>query len=190
MTCSASFNPYGGMRYSELCGLRKDYAKMQHAAVAARKVAERNLVLIAEALRGAPEPIRYEVSDHAVVRYLERVEGIDIAAIRDTITLNCEGGRPLIGEKLRGGDGFLYCINSDGFVTTVLPLDAVVDELAEAERAMRERPRPNGSARRRIRRKGAAREYLASGMEAATAGETGTGSTEGDSPTAEGGDAQ
>jgi hypothetical protein len=30
----------------------------------------------------------------------------------------------------------------------------------------------------------------ASGMEAATAGETGTGSTEGDSPTAEGGDAQ
>ena len=31
---------------------------------------------------------------------------------------------------------------------------------------------------------------LASGMEAATAGETGTGSTEGDSPTAEGGDAQ
>jgi hypothetical protein len=153
---TAPFNPYLGVPYAELCGLRKDYAKMQHAAVAARKVAERNLTLIMEALRTAPEPQRYEVSDHAVVRYLERVEGIDIGAVRDTITLSCEAGKPLIGEKLRGGDGVLYCINAEGFVTTVLPIGAVVDELAETARAMRERPNHSGKDRRRARHKRAA----------------------------------
>lgn len=158
---TSQFNPYRDLGYAELCGRRKDFAKLLHAAQAARKYAERNLTLIVEALNTAPQPERYEASDHAVVRYLERVEGIDISAVRETIQMNCEQGNALIGEKLRGQDGYLYCVNNDGFVTTVLPLKALVDEVAESERALRERPRPNPSQRRRLRHKRAANEYLA-----------------------------
>jgi hypothetical protein len=150
---TSQFNPYRGLGYSELCGRRKDYAKLLHAAVAARKYAERNLTLIAEAMEGAPEAEPFEASDHAVVRYLERVHGMDIGAVRETIKMNCETGAAVIGEKLRGQDGFLYCVNNDGFVTTVLPLEAIVDEVAEITRAQAERPKHKGRRRRSLRDK-------------------------------------
>jgi hypothetical protein len=125
---------------------------MLHAAVAARKAAERQLTLIVEAIDGADEARPFEASDHAVVRYLERVRGVDVSAVREEIAMTCERATALIGDKMRGADGFLYCCNNDGFITTVLPLDAVVDEAAESERAMRERP-PSGKHRRTIRAK-------------------------------------
>lgn len=150
---TAAFNPYAGLPYTELCGLRKDYAKMIHAAIAAHKSAERQLTLISEALKGADEARAFEASDHAVVRYLERVRGMDVRALREETAVTCEQATALIGDKMRGADGFLYCCNGDGFITTVLPLDAVIDEATEAERAGRERLLNSHERRRRRARR-------------------------------------
>jgi hypothetical protein len=129
---TAGFNPYLGLSYPELAGRRKDYAKLLHAAQAARKAAERNLTLIVQAMDGLdPHAAEYEASDHAVIRYLERVHGTDIAAIRELIRVNCAAAKPLAGNGLRADDGHIYCINGDGFVTTVLPIGAVLAELEE-----------------------------------------------------------
>ena len=169
---TAPYNPYLGLPYAELCGRRKDYAKLLHAAVAARKAAERQLTLIVEAMEGADEARPYEASDHAVVRYLERVWGMDVSALREEIAMVCENAEPLIGDKMRGADGHLYCVNNDGFITTVLPLDAVTNEAAESERVKGERLRPNAQVRRGRR---ALRGFLASAMSAGTAETEGLG---------------
>jgi hypothetical protein len=146
-------NRYIGLPHAELCSLRRDYAKMLHAASAARKVADRHLQLIREAMRDDGGTREYEASDHAVIRYLERVQGVDVNSIRDTITFNCANGTDLIGDKMRGADGFLYCLNGEGHVTTILPLGAVVDEASELARVQRSGAQPNGKKRRSIRAK-------------------------------------
>lgn len=147
-------NPYAGLSYAELCGRRKDYAKLLHAAQAARKAAERHMTLIREAMETAEEkPHTFEASDHAVVRYLERIEGLDVGAIRDVISLNCAGGTPIAGENIRSADGHIYCVNNEGYVTTVLPEGAVLEELHRDI----VRPADNGK-RKRIRRE--KREFL------------------------------
>jgi hypothetical protein len=144
---SAPYNPYIGLPYAELCGRRKDYAKLLHAAVAARKAAERQLTLIVEAINGADEARPFEASDHAVIRYLERVRGVDVGAIREEIAITCEQGAALVGDKMRGADGFLYCCNNDGFITTVLPLDAVVErQRSRSEQCANARPVDRGGA--------------------------------------------
>jgi hypothetical protein len=150
---SVPVNPYFGLPHAELCGLRRDYAKMLHAASAARKTADKHLQLIKEAMRDDGGTRDYEASDHAVIRYLERVQGVDVNAIRDTITFNCSNGSDLIGDKMRGADGFLYCLNGDGHVTTILPLGAVVEEISERAREQIARASPNGKKRRSIRAK-------------------------------------
>lgn len=153
MTSNRDLNPYVGLPHAELCSLRRDYAKVLHAAAAARKTADRNLHLIREAMRDDGGTREFEASDHSVIRYLERVQGVDVNAIRDTITFNCANGTDLIGDKMRGSDGFLYCLNGEGHVTTILPLDAIVDEAAETARGLMSDPAPNGRKRRRIKAK-------------------------------------
>lgn len=153
MNGNRNINPYLGLPHAELCGLRRDYAKMLHAAAAARKTADRNLQFIKEAMKDDGGTRDLEASDHAVIRYLERVQGVDVNAIRDTITFNCANGENLIGDKLRGADGFLYCLNGDGHVTTILPLDAVVDEALEAAIRQSNGGTFSGKRRRRVRAK-------------------------------------
>lgn len=59
----------------------------------------------------------YPVSDHAVLRYLERVCGVDIAAVRRTIYAETA---PAIAQGAAGvmKDGVRYSIRS-GWVTTL-----------------------------------------------------------------------
>ncbi|MBR9841190.1 MAG: hypothetical protein GYB50_25405 [Rhodobacteraceae bacterium] len=64
---------------------------------------------------------RHPVSDHAVVRYLERVQGVDIDALRkaighrvDAAVADHEGASAVIIE------GFRYCLTPEGVVATVL----------------------------------------------------------------------
>lgn len=68
-----------------------------------------------------------KVSDHAVVRYLERRQGVDIEAIRQTIasSLDSRAARRLV--EFSGGapckinvDGMSYCVRRNT-VTTCLP---------------------------------------------------------------------
>ena len=63
----------------------------------------------------------HPVSDHAVVRYLERVEGMDIDALRAVIGRKAEKALEL-GAEGAISDGFVYKLKG-GVVTTVAPLN-------------------------------------------------------------------
>lgn len=63
---------------------------------------------------------RFRVTDHAVIRYLERVQGVDVEAVRREI-----GERVAIAEDHPGCsgvviDGLRYTI-VDGHITTIKP---------------------------------------------------------------------
>lgn len=147
---------YSSMSYPELVSHRKDAAKMIQAAVATRKAAEKKAVAIAEAMRtiGPQDKQPFEPSDHAVVRYLERVKGMDIAAVRQEIREVAATGSPLIGDRIRVASGHVFAISGDGYITTVMPADAIVHEL---DRPMGAK---SGKARRRHRARGAALEDI------------------------------
>ncbi|SMH35978.1 hypothetical protein [Maritimibacter sp. HL-12] len=61
---------------------------------------------------------RVQVSDHAVIRYLERVPGMDVETIRREIGRKVDRGADLGACGVQIG-GFVYKIR-DGVVTTVL----------------------------------------------------------------------
>lgn len=63
---------------------------------------------------------RFRVSDHAVIRYLERVQGVDVEAVRREISqvvATAEDHPGVSGVVL---NGLRYKIR-DGVVTTILP---------------------------------------------------------------------
>lgn len=59
------------------------------------------------------------VSDHAVIRYLERVQGVDVEAIRAEIGRVCQSGVEYPGASGVVVGGFRFKIK-EGVVTTVL----------------------------------------------------------------------
>jgi hypothetical protein len=93
-----SLNPYDGLTYAELCGRRKDYARLKDTTVAIRKEAERHLDLIGKAFDNTRPRRGIEASDHAVLRYLERVKGFDIEAIRAEIQTEVQHGQQVASE--------------------------------------------------------------------------------------------
>ncbi|MBR0995607.1 hypothetical protein JQ580_33375 [Bradyrhizobium japonicum] len=60
-------------------------------------------------------------SDHAVIRYLERVEGLDLDIIRAEI-LSIAGAAAAVGAKVIRKDGNSYVIEK-GVIVTVIPDD-------------------------------------------------------------------
>ena len=65
-----------------------------------------------------------DVSDHALLRYLERVHGIDVEAARREIIDICRVAASL-GNRTKVHDGHVYVI--DGcWVTTVMPKGGMV----------------------------------------------------------------
>lgn len=60
------------------------------------------------------------VTDHAVLRYLERVQGFDIEAVRRAIALKCKGAT--VARSVLS-DGFSYMIKN-GTVVTIRPTQA------------------------------------------------------------------
>lgn len=58
------------------------------------------------------------VTDHALIRYLERVQGIDMEWIRRHVAKKCAGLTSVRAAKI---DGFLYVMR-DGVVVTVRPI--------------------------------------------------------------------
>lgn len=135
---SVSLNPYSGLTYAELCGKRKDYARLKDAGVAARKEAERHLNLIGAAMEDCRPSRGIEVSDHAVVRYLERVRGMDVDAIRAEIAEQVRRGTQIAAERIRGGRlKEIYVVNGAGHVTTVLPADALIGSIKKGREERR-----------------------------------------------------
>lgn len=169
-------NPYAGMSHGDLCGHRKDYARLLHAAVSARKLAERNLQLIQLAMQTA-KPVKPEISDHAVLRFLERAKGVDIGSVRDEMQKSIAGAETLMGQHMRCQDGLIYCLSGEGHVKTVLPIGALINtaEQTNAEQS----PRLNAKRRRAKRDRSAfidaAKAMSASGQDqngASAVGET------------------
>lgn len=66
------------------------------------------------------KPTEPRVTDHAVIRYLERVRGMDIAAIRNEIASKVARGVAL-GAKRVTVDGFDYDLSPTGAVCTIVP---------------------------------------------------------------------
>jgi hypothetical protein len=128
-------NPYAGLSYAELCGRRKDYARLKDAGVAARKEAEQHLNLIGRAMSDCRPSRGIEVSDHAVIRYLERVRGMSVDAIREEIAEQVRKGTQVASERIRGGRmKEIYVVNGAGHVTTVLPAEALVASIQKGRR--------------------------------------------------------
>ncbi len=68
---------------------------------------------------------RTRVSDHAVVRYLERAGGFDIASLRRQIALRVDAAARAGADAITI-DGLKYMITADDFgyvITTVVPVD-------------------------------------------------------------------
>ena len=62
---------------------------------------------------------RHPVTDHAVIRYLERVQGVDIEALRRQIGRVADKGLAVGAGGVISG-GMIYVIEG-GFVVTVIP---------------------------------------------------------------------
>lgn len=58
------------------------------------------------------------VSDHAIVRYLERVYGVDIAALRRRIEKTTDGARSQ-GARAVVSQGVRYVLSAGGKVITI-----------------------------------------------------------------------
>ncbi len=59
----------------------------------------------------------FHITDHAVVRYLERIEGVDIQAVRQKLELPFRHGRlASAAERFQGAE---YKVKSDGIVVVV-----------------------------------------------------------------------
>ena len=64
----------------------------------------------------------FQVSDHAVLRYLERVEGLDVEAFRDKIAGDVRGGKPTGFEIMDCGEyRAIYHEDDLNIVTIVTP---------------------------------------------------------------------
>lgn len=109
---------FQGKTTAELRAMRRDFnhAANAHRAEAQRALAQANQ--ISRALDGAQEaPV--EVSDHAVIRWLERVEGVDVAAVRLAISEIVAGSDGDAADRIIPHGEFSICM-IENRVTTVL----------------------------------------------------------------------
>jgi hypothetical protein len=75
------------------------------------------------------EPVR--VSDHAVLRYLERAVGLNIEMVREHIASICQGPAS-IGASCVRSEGVRFEINGNVIVTTALDLGAQPSRTGQA----------------------------------------------------------
>lgn len=116
-------NPFQGLTRRDLASRRADYSDMVSAAADARKDAERALELIAAVAKDAGPDRGLNVSDHAVLRYLERVKGLDVEKLRREIADEVGAGSQVAGDRIRGKNRFVFVIRGN-VVSTVLPATA------------------------------------------------------------------
>lgn len=68
-------------------------------------------------------PLEYVMSDHAIVRYLERVKGFDLMALCAEMSDQIKAGEGYLNGALVESNGFTYVVRPDGFVKSVLPAE-------------------------------------------------------------------
>lgn len=89
------------------------------------------------------------VTDHAVVRYFERVLGFDADAVREEIKRTAAAG-VAAGARSVAKDGFVYMLKPDGTVTTIVEAGSPVQARMSAncrrgrEHRLKDRSRRRG----------------------------------------------
>jgi hypothetical protein len=91
--------------------------------------------------------VERDVTDHAVVRYLERCEGMDVEAIRSKLrTMASEARVSKDGDHYWHDSGAVLILGEDGQVVTVLAGDQIEKwlgrKLADGSRAELADPKP------------------------------------------------
>lgn len=111
-----------------LVALRTDLGARINVAVTEQRVLRAEIARITGVLRGRAEP-PFKVSDHAVVRWLERVQGFDIEAVRAEIVARvaaaqAEGAALCDAQgasvEIAGG-GLVFVVTHDRTVATLYP---------------------------------------------------------------------
>jgi hypothetical protein len=87
---------YNGLSHDALRGLKRDLQNLDRAHQSARGRIKYDIEMIDAALERV-SPGAVEVTDHAVVRWLERVEGYDVAAVRRRMA-NLVFANPGVGQ--------------------------------------------------------------------------------------------
>lgn len=68
------------------------------------------------------------VTDHAIVRYLERCTGLDVEAIRETVRGMVDESKPAAdGDFMLHPSGVVFVIGAEGQVVTVLSPEQVAE---------------------------------------------------------------
>ena len=113
-------NPYAGRSYDDLAAVRKDLlnARRVHLREADRLLSETRKVRIAMDSADR-DPIA--VSEHAVIRWLERVRGMDMATVRAEIVAAINASPAVADFIVTTPEGFRLCMSEAGHVKTVMP---------------------------------------------------------------------
>lgn len=113
-------NPYATLTESQLTKLIEDIRVNTENLDAVRKAVAENLQLLNNALQSARPDRGLKVSGHAVLRYLERVRGVDLGAIEREIADAVANGRDIGGGAVVGEKRTTFIVK-DGWIVTVLP---------------------------------------------------------------------
>lgn len=79
-----------------------------------------------DVVRPSDEDVAF--GDHAVMRYLERVHGVDLAAVRTEMTDAYQRGETMAGGAIVVSDGNCFLRTKKGFVKTMMPLEWLREE--------------------------------------------------------------
>jgi hypothetical protein len=116
---------FPAMSSEQLASLRVDLGRVAQVKASEQTLAHSRIARITQILRSRTRS-RWDVTDHAVVRYLERVKGIDLDAIRQEIASIIDGAAERVPVK---GDatglvanGLTFVVTGDGRVVTIHPI--------------------------------------------------------------------
>ncbi|CAB4137182.1 hypothetical protein UFOVP319_13 [uncultured Caudovirales phage] len=113
-------NPYMGLSRPALETFKLEYETSRECLAELRKNLGAELNLVNQALDVARPERGLGISDHAVLRYMERVRGIDTEAIRAEIQQAVADGQQIAPDAVAGNKREAYIL-SGGQVVTVLP---------------------------------------------------------------------
>jgi len=117
---------FPAMSNDELASLRVDLGRVAQVKASEQTIAHSRIARITQILRARTRG-RWDVTDHAVIRYLERVKAVDVTAIREEIASIVDRASERVPVK---GDatglvanGLTFVVTGDGRVVTVHPVD-------------------------------------------------------------------
>lgn len=133
------FEVLKSMATEDLIARRVDLNRKQNVARTQSRFLREEEEAITGILRRRGKPL-FEVSDHAIVRWLERVEGLDIAALRTKIARMLEDAPSNANVCRRSSDAVAHTIDGvvlivarDNMIVTLYPeTDGGDESLGEA----------------------------------------------------------